>query len=63
MRRQYVHLTADPELAQSVGARHGAPCLIRVNAAAAHAAGLAFYNPNPAFWLVSAVPLEFVELR
>lgn len=61
MRRQYVHLTTDPELALSVGARHGAPRLLRVNAAAAHAAGLPFYKANHTFWLVAAVPAEFLE--
>lgn len=56
MRRQYVHLTPDAKLALSVGARHGAPCLIQVDASAAHAAGLAFYKANQTFWLATHVP-------
>jgi putative RNA 2'-phosphotransferase len=63
MRRQYVHLTNNPELALSVGARHGTPHLVRIDAAGAHASGVQFHHPNPAFWLVSAVPPHFLDLR
>jgi putative RNA 2'-phosphotransferase len=61
MRRQYVHLTTDRALALSVGARHGASRLLRIDAAAAHAAGLPFYKANHTFWLVAAMPPEFLE--
>ena len=62
MTRQYVHLSADTETALSVGARHDAqPVLLRVDARAANAAGLAFYEGNDKVWLADAVPPEFIE--
>jgi putative RNA 2'-phosphotransferase len=60
MKRQYVHLTPDVDLALSVGARHGAPCLVRVDATAAHAAGLTFHKANHSFWLVADVPTAYL---
>jgi putative RNA 2'-phosphotransferase len=56
MGRQYVHLTPDRKLAASVGARHGRPCLIRVDSGSAHAAGVVFFKANFTFWLAVAVP-------
>lgn len=62
MRRQYVHLTTDSQLALSVGGRHGTPCLLRVDAARAHAEGIVFYKANYTFWLADAVPGRFIHL-
>jgi putative RNA 2'-phosphotransferase len=56
MGRQYVHLTPDRKLAVSVGARHGRPCLIRVDSRSAHAAGVVFFKANFTFWLALTVP-------
>lgn len=63
MQRQYVHLTTDRELALSVGSRHGAPCLVIVDAAKAHADGLLFYKANQAFWLAAGVPPVYLHLQ
>jgi putative RNA 2'-phosphotransferase len=63
MRRQYVHLTADPALALQVGARHGTPCLLIVSTVRAHAAGIRFYLANEKFWLADAIPPQFVSLQ
>lgn len=63
MRRQYVHLTTDRELAQKVGARHGTAALIYVDAKHAHEVGLPFYRANERFWLAQEVPPEFLSLE
>lgn len=60
MARQYVHLTADPDIAQRVGGRRGSPVLLRVDAAAAHADGIVFYRANDTFWLVDALPARYL---
>ena len=61
MRRQYVHLTTNAELATRVGSRHGKVRVLTVNAAAAHAAGVVFYRANESFWLAGWIPPEFVR--
>lgn len=63
MQRQYVHLTPDRQLAASVGTRHGKPCLIVINARAAHAEGILFYKANFTFWLVREMPPRFLRLN
>ena len=60
MKRQYVHLTPDRQLAASVGTRHGKPCLIRVDARTAHLSGVTFYRANHTFWLVASVPSRYL---
>ena len=62
MGRQYVHLSADAETAMTVGVRHdNKPALLKIDAAAAHAAGVTFYRGNNKVWLADYVPAEFVE--
>jgi putative RNA 2'-phosphotransferase len=61
MRRQYVHLTTDRQLAISVGGRHGAACLLEVDAKRAYAEGIVFYKANFTFWLADAVPSRFIR--
>jgi putative RNA 2'-phosphotransferase len=56
MGRQYVHLTPERKLAATVGSRHGRPCMIRVDARSANAAGVAFFKANFTFWLALGVP-------
>jgi putative RNA 2'-phosphotransferase len=51
MRRQYVHMTPNIELARRVGSRRGTPVLLEVDARAAHADGIVFYQANESFWL------------
>jgi putative RNA 2'-phosphotransferase len=63
MQRQYVHLTTDVDLALRVGARHGAPCLVRVAAGAAHAAGAVFFEANERFWLCDRVAAEWLQVN
>jgi putative RNA 2'-phosphotransferase len=62
MERQYVHLSPDRETAIKVGSRHTAhPVVIAVRAAEAHEAGIEFYHPEEAVYLVKRVPPEFLE--
>jgi putative RNA 2'-phosphotransferase len=61
MRRQYVHLTTGPELAVRIGARHGRPRLLKVDAARAHADGVDFYRANDAFWLAERIPPAYLD--
>jgi putative RNA 2'-phosphotransferase len=60
MGRQYVHLTPYAQLALSVGGRHGKPCLLKVSAREAHLAGVAFFNANPSFWLVTQLSPQYL---
>jgi len=62
MRRQYVHLTTDSQLALSIGGRHGTPSLLRIDSARAYAEGLVFYQANHTFWLADAVPSRFIQM-
>lgn len=63
MGRQYVHLTPDPALAASVGARHGSPRIIRVDARSAHRGGIRFHKANATFWLAAAVPAAYLQVQ
>lgn len=62
MGRQYVHLSADNETATKVGARKTqSPIILRVDAMAASAAGIAFYHGNEMVWLADTIPPAFIE--
>lgn len=58
--RHYVHLSADKETAQAVGARRGKAVILTINSAAMQAAGIAFHQAENGVWLVKAVPPEFI---
>jgi putative RNA 2'-phosphotransferase len=60
MRRQYVHLTTNAELAARVGSRHGKALVLSVDSMAAHAGGVVFYRANQSFWLANWIPPEFI---
>ena len=65
MSRQYVHLSATPEMAVQVGRRRDArPALLKIHASQAHAAGITFATPSGSqddVYLVEAVPPRFIE--
>ena len=64
MSRQFVHLSTDVEMARAVGLRHASrPVVLRVGAAAAHAAGIPFYKGNDKVWLADEVPSRFVTAQ
>jgi len=61
MKRQYVHLTPNLDLASRVGAPRGKPQILEVDATAAHAAGIQFHRANENFWLVNDLPARFLR--
>jgi putative RNA 2'-phosphotransferase len=60
--RHHVHLSADQATARSVGARHGPPAVLAVDAAAMAAAGHTFYRSANGVWLADEVPPAFLSL-
>ena len=58
--RQHVHLSADRDTATRVGARHGAPVVLVVDARAMHAAGIAFLCSDNGVWLADAVAAQYL---
>ena len=58
--RQHVHLSANRETADTVGRRRGKPVILRVDAAAMHAAGHTFLLSENGVWLTDVVPPEFL---
>lgn len=65
MSRQYVHLSATPDMARQVGRRRDtSPLILRIRAAQAHNAGIQFGTPSGQaddVYLVAAIPPEFIE--
>jgi putative RNA 2'-phosphotransferase len=60
--RQFVHLSLDPDWAQSVGARHSKNTVVlRVRASEAHQAGHVFHHPEPKHYLALSIPPEFID--
>jgi putative RNA 2'-phosphotransferase len=61
MSRHHVHLSTTVPTAQKVGARHGKPVVLVVDAAAMHRLGIPFYCSDNGVWLVDAVPPEYLR--
>ncbi len=59
-RRHAVHLSPDEVTARAVGARHGRPVVLRVDAAGMAAAGAVFTRSANGVWLVDAVPPRYL---
>ena len=62
MRRHHVHLSPDVETATRVGARHGRPAILSVDAAAMRRAGHVFYVSSNGVWLTDEVPPQYLHL-
>lgn len=60
-RRRHVHLSADTATARRVGARHGPPVVLTVDAAAMSADGAVFHCSENGVWLTTAVPARYVR--
>ncbi|STR27993.1 RNA 2'-phosphotransferase [Janthinobacterium lividum] len=58
--RKHVHLSSNQETAVVVGARHGKPVVLTVDAAAMQAQGHVFYVSDNGVWLTQAVPVPFI---
>jgi len=62
MSRQYVHLSTTEQTARMVGSRRtDTPVILRIDARAAHTAGIAFYHGNEDIWLSDAIPPQFIS--
>lgn len=59
--RRFVHLSADWETAERVGARRGKPVVLIIDAAGLHRAGEPFFRAENGVWLVRAVPPQYVS--
>lgn len=59
--RNHVHQSSSLETAVSVGARHGKPVVLAVDAAAMQAQGHVFYVSDNGVWLAAAVPQAFID--
>ena len=61
VRRMYVHLTDDEQMAADVGSRHGKPVIYRVHAGAMAKDGYVFYRSASGVWLTDKVPKGYLE--
>ena len=61
MGRHHVHLSADPETATRVGARHGKPVVLEVAAARMAADGHRFFLSDNGVWLTDRRPAPLPE--
>ena len=59
--RHAVHLSADIVTARRVGERRGTAVILRVDAAAMHAAGLRFECSDNGVWLTAHVPPHYLQ--
>jgi len=60
MGRNHVHLSADEETARKVGARHGKPIVLAMNAFAMKLGGARFYQARNGVWLTDFVGSNFI---
>jgi putative RNA 2'-phosphotransferase len=60
MRRHHVHLSPDEATAVKVGARHGRPAVLSVDATAMRRDSWTFYRSGNGVWLVEHVPPRYL---
>lgn len=61
MNRHHVHLSADVDTAQTVGARRGKPHIFTIKTAQMLADGFEFYQSENGVWLVDNVPPQYLH--
>jgi putative RNA 2'-phosphotransferase len=61
-KRHHVHLSADLDTAQKVGARRGIPVILRVMSGRMHRDGYLFFRSDNGVWLTDKVPPEYLEV-
>ena len=59
--RNYVHLSTDAETAQKVGARHGVPVVLVIDAAKMAQDGFLFFLSENGVWQTEVVPFRYVK--
>jgi putative RNA 2'-phosphotransferase len=62
MGRHHVHLSSDVGTAMKVGARHGRPAVLVIDAAGMHADGATFLRTDNEVWLTEHVPPDRLEV-
>ncbi|MCP2048977.1 UNVERIFIED_ORG: RNA:NAD 2'-phosphotransferase (TPT1/KptA family) [Paenarthrobacter nicotinovorans] len=63
MRRQYVHLSVDVEMAKQVGHRKDTePVVLLIDSAAAHGDHVSFYQGGEKVWLADSVPAKYISV-
>jgi putative RNA 2'-phosphotransferase len=60
--RQHVHLSGNVDTARRVGARHGFPVVLRVDAARMRADGILFYRSDNGVWLTGPVAPRYLSV-
>lgn len=60
--RLYVHLSKNRGTARNVGARHGKPVVLAIDARAMHEEGIAFYLSENNVWLAKSVPPRYIKV-
>jgi putative RNA 2'-phosphotransferase len=63
MSRHHVHLSTDVPTARKVGARHGKPVVLVVDAIKMYQAGILFYCSENGVWLVDSAPPEYLRVQ
>ncbi len=63
MKRQYVHLSADTDIARLVGKRRDRdPIILEIDAKAASKDGIPFYIGNDRIWLSDQIPAKYIRV-
>lgn len=60
--RRYVHLSETVATAREVGARHGRPVVLRVDAGTMAANGYPFFHAAQGMWLTDVVPPDYLQI-
>lgn len=58
--RLHVHLSKDEETATTIGARHGKPYVLKIDAKKMHEDGIKFYLSNNNVWLTDFVDVKYI---
>lgn len=61
-KRHHVHLSADADVAATVGRRHGTPVVLKVEAGRMHRDGFVFYLSANGVWLTEHAPAQYLVI-
>lgn len=61
MKRQYIHLSSNREIAYQVGQRKArSPVILTIESGKAHNHNIKFYQGNKVVWLADYIPPQFI---
>ncbi len=61
--RQYVHMTTNRQIAETVGRRHGRDfVLLEIQASEAYASGVVFHHPETEHYLAEGIPAKHIGI-